>query len=176
MKARLPRNLAETCVLFAGWSIFVAAIILLGWLRGEPLGSATVMLKRPSWPGSWSRESRCSFGARVGHGPQRHDLAERVLPMTNKNRPDGRGADQRRRGGRYGTLSAIHRRRLARLTPFRRAASATGCWQEVKTPRPAEGVAKIASGLGFVSEALGKVEISMVVIAAFEQAVMVAAS
>lgn len=45
MKARLPRNLAETCMLFAGWSIFVGAIVLLGWLRGEPPGRATLMVE-----------------------------------------------------------------------------------------------------------------------------------
>jgi hypothetical protein len=43
--------------------------------------------------------------------------------------------------------------------------------EEVSTPRPSEGVARIASGLRFVAELLGKVEIPMVVIAAFEQAV-----
>jgi hypothetical protein len=43
----------------------------------------------------------------------------------------------------------------------------------VRTPRPAEGVARIASGLRFVSELLVNVEIPVVVGAAFEQAVTV---
>jgi predicted ATPase len=41
----------------------------------------------------------------------------------------------------------------------------------VKAPRPAESVAKIASGLRFVSELLGKTEIPVIVVATFEQAV-----
>jgi hypothetical protein len=43
--------------------------------------------------------------------------------------------------------------------------------EEVKTSRPAEGAARIASGLKFVSELLGNTEIPMIVVATFEQAV-----
>jgi hypothetical protein len=43
--------------------------------------------------------------------------------------------------------------------------------EEVTTPRPSESVARIATGLRFVSELLGKTEIPVVVVAAFEQSV-----
>lgn len=45
--------------------------------------------------------------------------------------------------------------------------------EEVTTPRASESVAKIATGLRFVSELLGKTEIPMVIVAAFDQAVTV---
>lgn len=43
--------------------------------------------------------------------------------------------------------------------------------EEVTTPRPSDAVAKIAVGLKFVTGLLGKIEIPIVVTAAFEQAV-----
>jgi hypothetical protein len=94
-------------------------------------------------------------------------------------------------GWRMGRLSRLEERlvnaalerRLAESGPVKARQTAQEALQairsvavlaeEVKTPRPAEGVARIASGLKFVSELLGKVEVPVVVVAAFEQAVIV---
>lgn len=45
--------------------------------------------------------------------------------------------------------------------------------EEVTTPRHSESVARIATGLRFVSELLGKTEVPVVIVAAFDQAVTV---
>jgi hypothetical protein len=94
-------------------------------------------------------------------------------------------------GWRMGRLSRLEERlvnaalerRLAESVPSKALVTAQEALQairsvavlaeEVKTPRPAEHVAQIASGLRFVAAILGKVEVPVIVVATFEQAVTV---
>lgn len=92
-------------------------------------------------------------------------------------------------GWRMGRLSRLEERmvnaslekRLAESIPVRALQTAQEALQairsvaalaeEVITPRPSESVARIATGLTFVVTLLGKTEIPVVIVAAFEQAV-----
>jgi hypothetical protein len=92
-------------------------------------------------------------------------------------------------GWRMGRLSRLEERmvnaalerRLAESVPAKALHTAQEALQairsvavlaeEVSTPRPAEHVAQIASGLRFVAELLGKVQVPVIVVATFEQAV-----
>jgi hypothetical protein len=92
-------------------------------------------------------------------------------------------------GWRMGRLSRLEERlvntalerRLAESAPVKARQTAQEALQavrsvavlaeEVSTPRPSESVGRIASGLRFVSELLGKTDIPVIVVATFAQAV-----